>query len=1039
MLALSILTAAAWTRTISTPDLLLGDRSSEKASVIRAAKHFGNVEGVGKDGFVRLKLKAGVSTKEAEKGLKRRGVRFVLPGSSASVDMESVPSLHAHTAYLKALHELQKKREKREAREDEDEAGGEFYESLEWFIRLRSGKSGKIDKRMYQDVGPKNVSTPYTIYMSQGPVSGRKNGLAYAPSDSNVIYIASAGGGVWKSVNGGTSYFPLTDNWPFLNTTSVAVHPTDPKVVLVGTGDYYGNFSTNSFGIMKSTDGGATWKNVGDSGMRGACISKIIIEPTNPNIVVCTCGKSGANDSQIHRSVDGGNTWSPVPTSPLGNWDSMDRSTGGIYYASGTLPGTSGGLYKSTDKGATWTAITNPADPATAQAAIDICCSKVNANIVYLLLPTEQKVYRSTNAGTAWVEITGNFPNGSAQDPNYNWSQGSYDHHINCAKDGTTDLLFVGLITVAMSRGGGASWVDVGRAFAPALPNNIHSDQHSFAMNPALPTQCLFGCDGGLYEFTLTPGKTTGVWQARNSTFSDFLVYEMAVSNAGVQYLQCGCQDNFSPSSRGNFGAWTGVAAGDGAWAGYQPSGENFATNQNGGIFLFKTLTAATSSYIRTTDKAFVSGFFAPYVYAENPPKIYGGGNTLWRYTGTGQTWTNFGVDITPYQPQPGELLNLVTELETAKSAPSVVYSGSTNGEVFLIKNNGTQYRQIDNLHIDRSVGAIDTSWTNPYDVMVGLMGDRNGNPRLWRCTNTQATTPIWTSVSGVGAAGLPDAPINSIKRDPYNANTWYVATDVGCFMTTNAGVLWTSMASLGLPNVLSETLVVSPDKKWLFVGTFGRGIYRAPLLATATVFSATGHLATVAGAKVVGNPVQLLKSKTVTVAVKTTPNTPIPDGDPNGVYIPIAITANGVVRNVSVSFSITHYAPNELVIWLVGPNGTYTEIWSSQLPVAPNLSLTIPITFFNGIASRGNWQLFVRDSMPFLAGTVNTYNLQVQYDSYVQVGLMNSDVNGNYAFANLDAGEYRLVPQNKGKSFTPASKTFSLGPNLVANFTRAN
>ena len=1014
-----------------------------------------------------LSLRSGVSAQKAEKFLRKHGVQFVLPASSATVAKDSARSLRAHSSYLRARTALHpgKMADREEIGGHDREQGGDFYESQEWFIRLRGGKLDRqaniraalhrdnmpaaqwrgfhpdVPSSTFSPLGPLKSSVPYTQYFSGGPISGRKNGIAYAPSNTNIIYVASAGGGVWKSINAGASFVPLSDNWPFLNTTSVAVHPTNPNVVLVGTGDMYGSFSPNSFGIMRSADGGKTWLNVGDQGMREGTISRLKIEPTNPNIVICTVGQN-PNGSTIHRSVDGGLTWAPVAT-PLGNWTGLDRAIDGTYYATvvSVDASTAGAVYRSSNLGATWVAVTNPADPATPEQAMDIACSKVNASIVYLMLNSENVIYRSANKGVSWTDITGNFPIDATGTPNYNWSQSDYDYVLNCAKDGNTDLLFAGLITVALSRGGGANWVDVGKAYADNPPNNIHSDQHSFAMNPALNNQMLMGCDGGLYQFTLTPGKTTGVWKPLNNTFNDYLVYQFSISPTNANYIQCGCQDNASPASRNNFTSWTGLGGGDGSWTGFQANGQNFVTSQNGDINLYTGLNTFDGNDIKTTSSAFVTGFFAPYIYAEATPKIYGGAKTLWRYTGVGTTWTNLGVSITPTAPAAGDPPNVANTLERAKSDASVVYTGSTLGEVFLVRSNGTLYKRIDNqtLFQGRTIGALDTAWANPYDVIVGLMGASTGTSRIYRCTSTNLTRPVWTSVSGSGITALPDAPVNAIARDPNDANTWYVGTDVGCFMTTNAGASWASMSPLGIPNVLCTSMHVSPAKDFLYVGTFGRGIYKAPLAPATTKFSVTGNLSTDLANLVVGAPVNLYQVKTSTATVSSSPNAGVPDNNANGVSLPLAVTTAATVRNASLSIKVTHPSPQDLEIWLIAPTGVKTLLWSAQTVLPPNLNLALPTTFFNGLSTAGTWKVFVKDTAAGDAGVVNSISLSLQYNSNVLLTSTTSDANGNYTFSGLPAGLYEIIPVNQGKAYTPSNVTFNLGPSGTYDFTRVD
>lgn len=1044
-------------------EILVGDRSMPSSVIDRKLKAFGTAKRDHRSGMYRLSP----ASNGVESKLRSAGFDYVLPGTSDRVQIDSEPSVRNHVAYLEAKFEIARSKGPKRARrenEPEEEKGGDFYEALAWYLRNRVGPDGKLDRQAIQDgaahrdgmpaaqwetgvhsyspgavftaVGPKNTSTPYQQYMSAGPISGRKNAAAFAPSNPSIIYVASAGGGVWKSTNGGTSFSPLSDKWPFLNTSSITVHPTNPNIVLVGTGDYWGFFSKNAFGVMRTTDGGATWTNVGDTGMRAATISHIMFEPSNPNIVVATCGKSGSDDSGIHRSTDGGVTWTQT-NAPLGNWDDLDRSTGGVYYAAGTYPNITGVVYKSTDQGATWTAATNPA--VNVQESLEIACSKTSANTIYLLAPKDEKIYKSTTSAASWTEITGNFPHGTA-DPGqerYNWSQGTYDYHISCGKDGSTDLVFVGLITVAMNRGGGTVWTDVGRSFQTAAPNNIHSDQHGFAMHPTTTNVALFCCDGGLWKFTVTPGQTTGTWQALNSSFMDLQHYELAVSSSGDGWIQGGCQDNFTPSCRNNYSSWVGIGAGDGAWAGYGPNGQNFVTNQNGGIFLFTSLTDPTGDYIKPQNQQYQAGFFAPCVYAENPGKIYAGANTLWRYNNN-NTWTNFGTDITPYQPQQGEPVNVVNELERAKNNPAVVYSGSSNGEVFKITNNGTTYRQIDTASIDRPVGAIDTAWTNSNDILVGLMGDKNGNPRLWRCSDTAATTPVWTAVAGSGVTALPDVPINSIERDPYDANRWWVATDVGCFQTTNAGVSWASMSSLGLPNVQTDAIVVNPAKTTLFVGTFGRGTWKAAL-ASANNFTVSGQVKTSGGAGVSGATMRLYRKQTATIAYNTTPNLTIPDADANGVLLQTNVSQNVTITNVNVYLNITHFSPADLEIYLIHPSQVSTTLWKI-LFANPNIIKNFPTQYFNGLKTGGTWVLWVRDLVFGLEGTINTYNLSFSYEGYLTHGsAVNTNATGNYSFTGLPAGMYQLTPSQSGKTFSPTTKYFNLGPNQVVNFTRTN
>ncbi|MFN3690346.1 MAG: WD40/YVTN/BNR-like repeat-containing protein, partial [Fimbriimonadales bacterium] len=166
----------------------------------------------------------------------------------------------------------------------------------------------------WEFVGPRNTTPPHRTYFGTAVVAGRVNAVAYDPGNPQVYYAGAPQGGVWKTVDGGATWQPLTDYWQFLQVACIAIHPTDPQVIYVGTGDFQGWMRPFSQGVMRSTDGGQTWQRLGETQFENRCVADIIIDPEDPNIItVCTSwGPYQRIEGDLWRSTDGGETWTRV-------------------------------------------------------------------------------------------------------------------------------------------------------------------------------------------------------------------------------------------------------------------------------------------------------------------------------------------------------------------------------------------------------------------------------------------------------------------------------------------------------------------------------------------------------------------------------------------------------------------------------------------------------------------------------------------------------------------------------------------------------
>lgn len=1029
--------------------LIIGQHGLSMDRAVQIAAPFGKVVRKDASGFYVVDLNASVSSDSAIQGLKR-SVQFVFPETALAPDTGNLKSVQTYLKFANARYEVNSGFPASMAAQRGEKVGTGFYKALEWFLLTRSDRNGNWDPQWmfdaaqhrdqmppstwksggglapsgtFQYVGPKNLDIPYTTYYGKRPLSGRKSGIAYAPSNASIIYTTSAGGGVWKSVNGGNTWSGLSDSWTGLNAECVAVHPTDPNTVYVGTGDYEG-FPIMTFGIMKSTNGGTTWTNLGQAQFGNSVVSRIIILPSNPNILIATTGRGSAGQAggDIWRSTDAGATWTAT-NAPAANWEDLDISApdgqgNRTLYAVGTHSATNGGhLVKSTDNGATWSAVTPPYTGGTL-SSVDIACSKIDPSTLYYLSPANNSVYKSTNGGTSWSSITAGFITGNN---NYNWSQKTYDYYISCSTNGTSDAVFVGLITVAYSPNGGGSWIDVGRTFGSA-PINTHNDQHCWAVNPTNPAEFIIGNDGGVHRFVMSNFATgAGTWTGLNADIYDTQFYEMIPHPTNDNVVLGGTQDNASPAARGDLNNWDNLWAGDGAWPAFDLVNPNihYTQSYNLNAYRYDALNDFSPTSLSVTGGG---AFIAPLIAAGNGSEIFGANARLQYYPGSGTSFTArtqvVAAGSYPY----------VLDLAKAPSDMNVIYTGAWDGQVWRTPDKGVNFTRVDTGLDDRTIGALAVSWTDPNDLLVGF-SDGGSFAHLYRCTNTLAGTPVWTNVSGSGATGLPTSGIQSIARDPYQPNTWYVGNDVGAFMTTDAGATWTRMNALGLPNVPVNGLHVNSAKTFLYAATFGRGIWRIPLSPGGSTIS--GKI-TESGANMPNVNVALAKWQDIRATIASTPNLPIPDNDAIGVTSNLYVPLSATIKNTEVYVRITHTYIGDLQVIVQHPDGTQVTLHNRTGAGTDNIDQTYATAAFNGKNSSGTWKLIVKDLAAQDTGTLNQFNVLPTYEGYSNVASTLTNVSGNYVFNDVTPGNYRIFPNSIGKMFGPRWRLATLPPSAT-------
>ncbi len=699
------------------------------------------------------------------------------------------------------------------------------------------GKGDGLGATIWQYVGPKNLDIPYSTYYGIRPINGRVGAIAVDKNNNSIIYMGGANGGIWKSTDGGVNWIPLTDYWTYLTVSSIAIDPSNSQVIYVGTGDYHGS-KPYQMGIMKSTNGGTSWTQLGNSSFGTRAVSKILIDPENPQIITVTTGRGSGGNGFVWRSTNGGTSWTNVLNTSAG-WctgsiGAIDGSNQRAYYVSGS--GTGGNVWKSLDRGATWTKLTTPASTGS-HTVISVAASPNFPGTVYIVVNADRKIFKSTDYGVNWTDITTGFPNGTN---NYFWSQSTYNFFLDISSaPGPVDTIYVGMIDAVMSKDGGSTWQSIGGPTYVGA-SKLHNDQHVLTVDPTNPNVVFVGNDGGIYRHTFDPAAGTGIWDYLSANIGLTMFYKMDVHPTNPNYLIGGTQDNATPVAIGDLNNWENCGGGDGGFGAINPNNPNIQYSEAQYLALYRTANNWTSSSSVAPSYGTDSvAFIAPFVLDPNNPNLlYAGTTYLYRRNDSTSTWENRlgGIKLSN--------TGTIRFIAIAPSDSNYIYTVASDGQVWMTTNAGATWSQINTGTTSlpaRTFNYITINRANKTDIIVSCSGTGTGH--IWRCANTQAATRTWTNISGSGATGLPDIPANAVFRDSFDfENTYFVGTDLGAFMTENGGQTWKNMTQpLGLPNVQVNDFRIQ-NRNTLYTATYGRGMWKLNLppiiLPTTAVFN---------------------------------------------------------------------------------------------------------------------------------------------------------------------------------------------------------
>ena len=685
----------------------------------------------------------------------------------------------------------------------------------------------------------------------RGPlnVGGRVADIVGDPANANKFYVGAASGGVWKTTDGGATFTPIFDGQGSQSIGALAIDPRDSNILYVGTGEGSpggGSITYPGDGVWKTTDGGATWRQLGLDGT--VMIGRIVVDPRNPNNVFVAAGGNlftRSIDRGIYRSQDAGLTWTKVlfvsdiaggidlaidPVNPqrvfAATWERIRTPRERIYGGPGS------GLWRSTDGGTTWTRLAGGLPAASTEPSrIGVAIAPSAPNVLYAVVHRKADtaldgLFRSTDGGTTWTRQTATSLSSIISNQGA-WSGRLFVHPTNSAE------VWVDGVGLARSTNSGASFSSVA---------GLHADHHAQWFFPANPAIVLKGNDGGVYRST---NGGTSWTHFNNLPISQF--YTVEAHPAEPFKVYGGMQDNgVKRTVTGGLADWSNVTGGDGFEVHVDPRSTQVIYSESQFGALRRSTNGGTTFTSATSGLTGRLGWKTPIVIdpastgTGTTSTLYLGSHLLFRSTNSAGTWTAISGDLTNGNQGVGPVVfGTITTIAISPSNRNTLYIGTDDSNVWVTRTAGSTYTRIDTALPDLWVTRVAIDPTNDAIAYAALSGFRVDQPlpHVFRTTNFGAT---WTDIS----TDLPDAPVNEIIVDPAQTSTLYVGTDVGVFVSRDTGASWEPLGT-GMPDgvVVTDMKLLPGTPATLLAATYGRSIYALELPTGApggtTVFEA--------------------------------------------------------------------------------------------------------------------------------------------------------------------------------------------------------
>jgi len=762
-----------------------------------------------------------------------------------------------------------------------------FMLSLIFLSCLASSTAQQFPESTYQELHWRMI----------GPFrGGRTRAVAGVPSQPNVFYMGQVNGGVWKSNDLGRTWNPIFELPPTQSIGAIAVAPSDPNIVYVASGEglHRPDLAVGN-GIYKSTDAGKTWTHLGlhDSQQ----IPALVIDPRNANrLFAAVLGHpyGPSEERGIFRSTDGGVSWQKVlykDENTGGSDIEMDPSNPDVLYAglwevregpwedNNLFPGTGGGLFKSTDGGNNWKQLTNGLPKNIAQINVAIAASEPNR--LYATLATTEKgeyesgaglgVFRSDDAGENWYRVT--------DDPRPAMRIGGGDLPVPKVDPKNPDVVYSASIVTVRSADGGKTWTGIRGA-----PGG--DDYQNLWINPNDPKIILLVSDqGGIV--TVNGGQTWSSWFNQPTA----QLYHVAVTNEFPYKVCSGQQESGSVciSSRGNYGEilnqdWRPVGIIEYGYAAPDPLDPNIV--YGGGRtevskFHWDTGQVQNVTPIPVRNGKYRANRTEPVMFSQvDPHTLYYATNVLFKTTDGGNSWQTISPDLT--RPDPGvppSIGSLLSKNQDAAKQRGVIYSlapsfkntstiwaGTDDGLIWITRDGGKNWSNITPPEL--------TPWSKVTQIEASHYDDQSAYASVSRFRIDDLHPYIYRTHDGgktwhLIVSGLPEGPADTVREDPVRKGLLFAGTENAVWVSFDDGDHWQSL-QLNLPHTSMRDLWIHDDD--LIVGTHGRAFW---------ILDDITPLRQIAEATAGSDAVLFKPGLAYRVRQSTWPDTPIPPDEP--------------------------------------------------------------------------------------------------------------------------------------------------------------
>ncbi len=646
----------------------------------------------------------------------------------------------------------------------------------------------------WSHVGPKTAPGGYH---GLGRINSIVEDPEYDGSKNLTIWAGSASGGLWKTTDGGSNWVTSTDDLGTLGVGDIVIEPDDNQIMYLATGDG-DHYDAKSIGVLKSTDGGASWNSTGlnwELGNYYVC-RRILMDPNDHSIIYV------ATNGGIFKTTNAGTDWSQVFSSDSYDMEFKPNDSKVIYAA------TYSEIYKTTDAGTKWTIKTDGL-PTSNINRIALGVSADNAKVVYAEYGNESSghkgFYRSTDAGEKWTLMddgTRNFL-GWAIDGNDGGGQSWYDLAIAVNPKDANEVL-IGGVNIWRTSDGGGTWNCVSMWYGGTDVSEVHADQHTLYF--ADENRLYSGNDGGV-DFTTDQGA---YWEYIGDGICATQLYRLGISQTNIDKIMCGAQDNSSYYLNGTEVEKLGTGDGFESMIDYQDE-QIMYTESYLGNWARTTNGGTNWDFVGKPDGVGDGNWLTPFII--NPSdhnKVYFGFSEIYEWNGSDATYkkiSSLGI---------GNMDNLYI----APSDQKCLYAG-TYSNMRKTTDGGTSWSTI--------TKPVDQSWTylainpnDPKEIWATFSGFSNGK-KIYHSTNSGTN---WTDITG----NLPPVPCNTVCFEKRTSNSRiYVGTDVGVYFKLITDTDWTKL-DLNIPNVVVSELEIQKENNVLFASTFGRGVWKVSL-----------------------------------------------------------------------------------------------------------------------------------------------------------------------------------------------------------------